>query len=383
MVNLLKSRILFILLASTLLLSCSSSESSEQKATKGLEDVLNRLEAVSIGAVVVKDNQIVYTESIGYKNMEQKIALQDDDVFRIASISKSFVATGLLQLVDKDLISLDDDVSKLIGFDVRNPIFPDKVITLRMILSHTSSLTDAGGYYTLDPINPAVTKDVSASFNNYEPGSDYEYCNLGYNIAGTILEKVSRQRFDEYIVENIFNKLGIYGGHNVNKLDSNLFVSLYGYENGFINNHKDAYASRNKEIENYILGYSTPLFSPTGGVKVSPTGLANYMMMHMNYGEKDGVRLISEVNSKAMQTPVENTDEGYGLALRHFDGWLEGVDAVGHTGSAYGTYSVMFFNPKEKWGIVAITNGYNLGKEQRSRDFLKSCVEVLHESFIK
>lgn len=383
MVNLLKSRILFILLASTLLLSCSSSESSEQKATKGLEDVLNRLEAVSIGAVVVKDNQIVYTESIGYKNMEQKIALQDDDVFRIASISKSFVATGLLQLVDKDLISLDDDVSKLIGFDVRNPIFPDKVITLRMILSHTSSLTDAGGYYTLDPINPAVTKDVSTSFNNYEPGSDYEYCNLGYNIAGTILEKVSRQRFDEYIVENIFNKLGIYGGHNVNKLDSNLFVSLYGYENGFINNHKDAYASRNKEIENYILGYSTPLFSPTGGVKVSPTGLANYMMMHMNYGEKDGVRLISEVNSKAMQTPVENTDEGYGLALRHFDGWLEGVDAVGHTGSAYGTYSVMFFNPKEKWGIVAITNGYNLGKEQRSRDFLKSCVEVLHESFIK
>ena len=383
MVNLLKSRILFILLASTLLLSCSSSESSEQKATKGLEDVLNRLEAVSIGAVVVKDNQIVYTESIGYKNMEQKIALQDDDIFRIASISKSFVATGLLQLVDKDLISLDDDVSKLIGFDVRNPIFPDKVITLRMILSHTSSLTDAGGYYTLDPINPAVTKDVSASFNNYEPGSDYEYCNLGYNIAGTILEKVSRQRFDEYIVENIFNKLGIYGGHNVNKLDSNLFVSLYGYENGFINNHKDAYASRNKEIENYILGYSTPLFSPTGGVKVSPTGLANYMMMHMNYGEKDGVRLISEVNSKAMQTPVENTDEGYGLALRHFDGWLEGVDAVGHTGSAYGTYSVMFFNPKEKWGIVAITNGYNLGKEQRSRDFLKSCVEVLHESFIK
>ena len=75
--------------------------------------------------------------------------------FRIASISKSFSATSIMQLVEAKKLSLDDDVSKLVGFKVRNPRFPKTVITLRMILSHRSSINDSQGYFTLDAINPA------------------------------------------------------------------------------------------------------------------------------------------------------------------------------------------------------------------------------------
>jgi len=95
---------------------------------------MSEFNAVGISAAVVKDGKIVYNNSFGYKDLATKAPLSNDDVMRIASISKSFTATSLLQLVDKGVISLDDDVSDLIGFKIRNPHHPDIPITLKMVL---------------------------------------------------------------------------------------------------------------------------------------------------------------------------------------------------------------------------------------------------------
>src|SRR5690625_5901070 len=86
------------------------------------------------------------------KDLEEKIPMTDESLFRIASISKSFTATALMQLVEQKKLSLQDDVSDLIGFEIRNPRYPNKVITLEMLLSHTSSLNDSEGYFSLDAI---------------------------------------------------------------------------------------------------------------------------------------------------------------------------------------------------------------------------------------
>lgn len=91
---------------------------------------------------------MVYNESFGFKNLETKTPLGNDDIMRIASISKSFTAISLLQLVDKGVISLNDDVSDLIGFTIRNPHHPDIPITLKMVLSHTASIKDKEDYFT-------------------------------------------------------------------------------------------------------------------------------------------------------------------------------------------------------------------------------------------
>ena len=78
---------------------------------------------------------------------------------RDETISKSFSSTSIMQLVAAKKLNLDDDFSKLIGFQIRNPHFPDKVITLKMIMSHTSSLNDDQGYFNLDIVNPAKNKE--------------------------------------------------------------------------------------------------------------------------------------------------------------------------------------------------------------------------------
>ena len=179
---------------------------------------------MGLSVAVVKEGKVVHTQALGWKE-EGKEALETTDLFRIASISKSFTVTALIQLVEKGLISLDNDVSDLIGFQIRNPKFPDTVITLRMLLSHTSSINDQQGYFTLDAIHPEKNATWQAAYNAYVPGKGYEYCNLNFNLAGAILEKYSGMRFDAYIQENILKPLGLYGGYNVDQLDKSRFAT--------------------------------------------------------------------------------------------------------------------------------------------------------------
>ncbi|MBR7156999.1 MAG: beta-lactamase family protein, partial [Bacteroidales bacterium] len=220
---------LFYALAAFLMLfsACTSAPDAKQLTDQAINQVLEEFQAVGISAAVVKDGEIVYNESFGYKDLESKTPLGNDDVMRIASISKSFTATSLLQLVDKGIISLDDDVSDLIGFKIRNPHHPDVPITLRMVLSHTASIRDKEDYFTLDHLNPAVYGDCIESYFEYKPGEGYNYSNMGLNLAGSILEKVSGVRFDDYVRENVIWKLGLYGGHNIDSLDAGKFALIY------------------------------------------------------------------------------------------------------------------------------------------------------------
>ena len=103
---------------------------------------------VGLSVAVVKNNKIIYNHSFGYKDLDQRLPLQNDNIFRIASISKSFTSTAIMQLVAKKQISLDQDVSELVGFKIRNPKFPNTIITLKMLLSHRSSINDSEGYFS-------------------------------------------------------------------------------------------------------------------------------------------------------------------------------------------------------------------------------------------
>jgi len=358
--------------------------SKSQEVENDFKQVMEKYSAVGAAVAVVKNGKIVYTHAFGLKDLENKLPLGEQDIFRIASISKSFSATAIMQLVEAGKISLDDDFGDLVGFKIRNPKFPDQKITLKMALSHTSSLNDSQGYLNLDVINPDKNPDWAKCYNNYLPGTKFDYCNLNFNLIGTILEKQSGQRFDNYIKKQILRPLGLYAGYCVDSLDSTRFVKLYEY-------HTDtktytpspaAYAPRRAEIANYVMGYTTPIFSPTGGMKISASDLARYMMMHMNYGKANGVRIISKKSAKEMQTAL-SADEGYGLALRSAENLIPGVKLTGHTGSAYGLYSTMFFNQQQKYGFVIITNGINATYTDGFPDFSRAAINCLYQHFIK
>jgi len=354
------------------------------KAEAGIKEVMDSSNVVGFSVAVVKHHKIIYTHSFGLKDIEKNIPLTDNSIFRIASISKSFTATSIMQLVEAGKLSLDDDFSKLVGFQVRNPKFPNTVITLRMIMSHTSSVNDSQGYFSLDVIDPAKNKDFAKCYNDYEPGKGYAYCNLNFNMTGAVIEKTAGERFDLYVKHHILDPLGLYGGYCVDSLDKSRFANLYEY-------NKDsskfiaataAYNPRSEEIKNHVLGVTTPIFSPTGGMKISATDLAKYMIMHSQKGKYKGVRIISENSATQMQTKLSD-EEGYGLALETTEKLIPGEVMCGHTGSAYGLYSAMFFNAQKDFGIVVISNGIGNTYDSGFNYVIKAAVNKLYDAFIK
>ncbi len=362
--------------------------SKQDQFNNEIAAIMERNNNVGLALVAVNDGEVVLNERYGYKNLETKEPIAKDDIFRIASISKSFTATAIMQLVEQGKLNLQQDVSELLGFQVRNPKFPEKVITVEMLLSHTSSMNDANGYFTINAINPDSSATWQTAWNSYEPGTGYEYCNLGFNTLGTILERVSGERFDKYIVNHILNPIGVYGGYEVLSLDSTKFVNIYTWDsekNEFI--HKPAaYATRAEEIANYVFGHSTAVFSPTGGLKISPEDLAKVMKMHMNLGTTpEGVQIITKESAQAMQSIVApKTDEGdsYGYAIRTSNQLLDGHTMIGHTGSAYGVYTSMFWDAEHKFGFVVMTNGCNARYENNFMAIHRECVAAMHKYFV-
>lgn len=356
-----------------------------QDVKNQVQAIADQYKAVGVAYVVVKDGKVIMKDALGKSSIENNTPLDvDRHLFRIASISKSFTSTAIMQLVEKGKISLDDDFGDLVGFPIRNPNFPDKKITLRMVLSHTSSINDVNGYFELDVINPAKNPNWQKSYNSYEPGTDYQYCNLNFNMAGAVLERLTNVRFDTYIRQQILNPLGLQAGHCVDSLDQTRFASLYAYDS-----KKDefevqplAYHPRREEVSNYVMGESTPIFSPTGGLKISAPDLAQYMMMHMNYGKLGKVKILGKKASKTMQKKVSEK-EGYGLALLETNKLIEGQHLVGHTGSAYGLYSSMFFNPKEKYGFVVITNGCVPTSKDGNIALTSEIINLLYNELVK
>jgi len=379
-----RQKYLALYITSCISLFCYASAFSQaEKAEAGINTIMQESNVVGISVAVVKNHKILYTHSFGLKDMNTKEPLTDDCIFRIASISKSFSATSIMQLVEAKKLSLDDDVSQLIGFKVRNPKYPETIITLRMLMSHRSSINDSQGYFSLDYINPSTNPNWAKCYNDYEPGKGYQYCNLNFNITGTIIERTSGERFDQYVKHHVLDPLELYGGYCVDSLDKRRFANIYEYN---IDSAKfiyspNAYAAKNAEIASYEMGKTTPIFSPTGGMKISATDLAKYMIMHSRYGKSNGKRIMSKKSAKEMQTPL-SSEEGYGLALETTEKMIPGKTMKGHTGVAYGLFSAMFFHPKEKFGIVVISNGCNPTYSNGYNAVIRKTVNCLYDNFI-
>ncbi len=349
-------RTIALLGAILLLGACSGGVFSELESE--LEEVARRYDCVGMSVAAVKGGEIVWLGDFGVKNIESGEPVDRSTLYRIASISKSFAATSMMQLVDRGLITLDTDVSTVAGFPVRNPKYPDTPVTLEMLMCHLSSIDDFGGYTSMDFLNPEVNPDWQNCYLDCEPGTEFHYCEFNYGIVAALLEKLTGERFDEYVKEHIFDALHIDGGYIPDSLDSRRFASLYNVSDSAVVERPDAYDSRSGVLDSYRLGVSAPGVCPSSGIKISAEGLATYMLMHMDRGwsQAAGCRILSEESALAMQAS-HTGEEGYGLALGRTAEFIPGVETVGHTGGAYGLRSVMCWTRDADFGVVMICSG--------------------------
>ena len=365
----------------------SISSNLQKKVEIEIDSIMRKLEVVGLSVVVVDKSEIVYKKSFGFKSLsaDKNVALKNDDLFRIASVSKTFVATSIFQLIERGLLNLDDDVNPFLKFKLQHPKFKDIPITVKMLLSHRSSINDSQRYYSFDMIDPKKNKKYYLCYNDYAPGSDYQYCNYNYNILAAVIEGITGTRFDDYVEKNILDPLGLKASYNVNRLDSNLFVPSYRYNDEYKSYMPvaDVFKPYTWHLsgKKYKSGIYTPLFSPTGGLKITAKGLAKYMIMHINGGILGKKQIISPKSEMLMRSGLIQK-ANYAFSFRKYTSLLPGHTMYGQTGGSLGVLSAMIFDPEERFGFVVITNGCKSVSIDGYEDLHKSVIRCLYKNII-
>lgn len=367
-----------------LILCLSCHDLVGQNLETEIQKIMIRFKAIGASVAVVKNNRICYTHTFGYNpdysDTTLRMAIPVNGVFMIQSISKTFISTAIMQLAEKKVLNIDDDVNDFLNFQVRNPNYPNIPITIRMLLNHRSTINDKH-YGSINNINPEKGKKWMECYNDYRPGTKFKYCNYNYTLLGAIIEKVTGRRFFDYIDDNIMLPLGLNASYNLTKIDTSMLVRSYRYDkktNQF-KKEKTIYNLQHyrDKLRNYKLGSSTSYFSPSGGVKISAIDLAKYMMAHMNYGEYKGKRILNKTSELEMWKSQGN-DTTYALGFFCDKTILNGEPVIGVRGSAHGVHSIMIFNPEKKFGIVVICNGCTADRKMK-----QGIAWVLYKHLIK
>ena len=348
------------------------------KYLKEYNEFINQFEMVGSNVLFLRKDRYVETVSTGYASLENNILSHPNSIYRIASISKVIVAVGLLKLYEKGLVDLDEDVSKYLGFKVRNPKYEEQKITLRMILTQTSSIIDDGicdnGIYKgydgsnstddfikLEELLTKGSKHFYKGYSDHAPGSEFIYSNLGCGILACVCEKITNKYFPDYIIECLLNPLDIKSGFRLENISypENL-VGHYLYENKQFKLYRDYESFKKVQCLKYPLGENYR--GVAGGLYISSVDLSKIMSMLMNKGIYNNIRILEEKTVKEMETvwweglPSDPTYRKKGLQMIILDQFTN-LPLKGHFGNAYGLRSFMLYN--DNGGIIFLCNGAN------------------------
>jgi D-alanyl-D-alanine carboxypeptidase len=397
------------------------SQASKKALTKELDAMIGSsgTKVPGLGVIVFKDGKEVYSHFAGRRRIGSSSGGKDlpitrDTRFRVASVSKMFTGFTIMQLVEQGKINLDEDISHYLGYTLRNPNAPSVPITVRMLLSHTSSLRD-GSSYSLPPsvsireyFRPGSRYYNSNHFASkwQQPGKYFTYANINYGVLGTIIERVTGQRFDKYLKQHILTDLQTQASFSPADLSPAAFQNLgtiYRKNNGNNWNEygpwipqcddyrgvqpKKGYSSSGYSLSNYRVGTNGTVFAPQGGLRISYEELSHALRMLLNKGVFNGRRVLKADSVKQMMTEQwhftpahKNGDtyggsiEAYGLSLYPIIG--KGTSRVvrdhvlnlwGHTGEAYGLLSGLFVIPGTKSGFIYIMNGEAMAEDDDPR----------------
>lgn len=282
----------------------------------------------------------------GLADYENEIPAEMDDLFRIASVTKPFVATLILQLVEAGEIDLDAPIADYLPDEIVNNVDNADTATVRQILQMTSGIVD---YLGLDSFNDAVEDNLSYAWSaeetiefiydepaDFPAGTDYEYSNSNYNLAQIIIEGVTGKSLAELLDAQIFEPLGMAGCY----LETPDVFGLYtvrGYE-------VDSGEWLDVTDINDGVGLGDGgIVCPAEDLAKFPTGLLN--------------DLLEEDSLEAMFDTVEDGDGGeYGLGIAYEDS--EYGEIISHDGAASGFQSMLVYLVDENLTVVILTNDF-------------------------
>ena len=317
-----------------------------------------------------------------------------DDPVRVASISKLVVALGVMRLVEAGTLDLDRDVSDYLGWRLRNPAFPDSPVTLRLLLSHRSSLTDEIDYIVPFGVRlQDAIADPKAWDREHAPGAYFRYANINFPVIGTVIEKASGERFDRLMQREVFQPLKLDGCYNWwGCSDAAVARAVVLYRaNGDVardNLHgvRPTCPTVSKgpcDLASYVAGENGGIFSPQGGMNISMRDLARVGQMLLRNG--DGFlkpESIALIEAPLWTFDGSNGDSSsgfycqYGLATQTIptakagcedDLFGDGRGRVGHAGEAYALRSGLWIDRASGKGVAFFASAVADGSKGQSR----------------
>ncbi len=376
-----------LVVAISLLLVYTTSYSQNDPQLKSLDEDLNSYfkgvietqKFVALGACIIKNDEVIWKGSYGYSDLENKKLLIANDIIQIASLSKTVTAAALMQLFDKGLFNLDDDINNYIPIKVRNPNFPDKPITFRMLLTHTSSLEDvlSNGLKVPKGVERphGVSGDPDISLNDFikelfvpggkyysieyfsteEPGTKYSYSNFSFALIGYLIEHISKKDFSEYCKENIFIPLGMKDtGWMLRDVDTNRVIFGYG---SLTNDNIIAYKK--------VKPFGVPDY-PSGNLRTTLEDFAKFLSAFINKGSYYNYQLLKPETVELMLAPqgIKNIPSRSFPILDIGLTWLlndiEGTTLYNMNGFSGSGFTNAYFSPKEKIGILYFFTGLTM-----------------------
>jgi CubicO group peptidase (beta-lactamase class C family) len=315
---------------------------------------LDRADIAGLAVVVVRDGRVLLEKGYGFADLARRLPIDPErTVFPVASVSKTFAWTAVMQLVQRGRLDLDRDIAPELGFQLAAAF--GRPITLRQLMTHTAGFEERIRS-TIRPGEPprslrAYLETIPSPDRIYPPGTVQAYSNYGADLAGYIVERASGEPFPEYVRRHILLPAGMTRTTFVRPVPSDLAADLAaGYDT-----RSAAVPLPPSANPEEIAG------GPAGDLVATPADIGRYMLAHLGRGEWAG-RLLDSATAERMHagafTPVPG---GHATALGFFSADRNGHRVIGHDGDATGYHADMQLLIDDGVGFFTVVNSDGSG----------------------
>ena len=316
---------------------------------------LERSDVAGATVLVMKDGKELLKKGYGFVDVAKKKAVDPEtSMFRLASISKLFTWISAMQLVEQGKLDLDADVNNYLDFQIA-PAFGSP-ITLRNLMTHTGGFEEEiRDVLITDPKKATPLREFlirNQPHRIFPPGEVPAYSNYGVGLGGYIVQRVSREPFEKYVDEHIFQPLGM----KHSSFNQPLAEGLSPFAS-------DGYRSN---TERPAIGFEIFSPAPAGGVSSTASDMGRFAQALLNGGEWEGHRILKTESLQAMWTKqFVASDALPPMCMGFYQTWRNGLHFIGHDGDLIGFHSTFLLEPKEK--LVLFVSYNSAGSASKSR----------------
>lgn len=320
-----------------------------------------RLTGLAVG--IVLQDEIVYASGFGVRNSETKEPVSAESLFHMASISKTFVATGIMQLVEQGKIDLDEPViTYLPYFKLDDERYSQ--ITIQNILSHVSGMPDVEDYHWDQPEydDQALERYVRSLADQkmlFAPGEEFSYSNMAYEVLGDVIAKVSGMTFEDYMKENILNPLDMLHSTFLKEEVPPDLATTPHYGSGSPTNDYPYHRAH----------------APSSTLHSNVLEMSNWAIANMNRGTWKDSQILSESSYDQMWQPQMQISEERSIGLGWFIETSEEGLRIFHGGADVGFRSMLVMLPEKSTAVVILANNERADPREMAEKVLDAIFE--------